>query len=83
MFNSFEHTFRLELAKLALITAGFRLAGSETVLVIAGSPGFDGAPGKAMRTTFFILEDFLTDFANALADGVALGHIDGGEDLHF
>ena len=53
------------------------------MLFIAQTPGLNCSEGKAVALAAFIFKGQFANSADALGDGGAFGHIDGGEDSHF
>ena len=72
-----------DLATLAFIGSALVLHDGDTVLLEAGVPGLDGAPGELARVAILVGEGHLADGLDSGLDGVADGHVDGTEDAHF
>jgi hypothetical protein len=77
------HLFQRHLAALALVRAGLGLHDRDAVLLITAKPRGDGAPGEPAGQTVLVGEAHLADGLDAVADGFALGHVDGSEHAHF
>lgn len=81
--NGLLNGFQSDLAGFAFVGARFVFHGGRAVLVVAVLPGFDGAPFELARVALLVGEGHLADGLDAIADAVALGHVDGAQHAHF
>ncbi len=81
--NGLKEFFGSDLAGLAFVGTGLVLHDGDTVFLVAGVPGLDGAPGELARMPVLVGEGGLADGSDAGDDGLAFGHIDRTEDTHF
>ena len=63
--DGFQHILDDHLADLAFVGAGLVFHDSDTVLLVAGEPGLDGAPGELARVAVLIGEGHLADSLDA------------------
>ena len=68
---------------LPLSERGLVFHDGDAVLLVAGVPGLDGAPGELAGVALLVGEGHLADGPDAGLDGVALGHVNGAEHAHF
>ena len=76
-------TFQRDLADLAFVGTGSVLHDGDPVLLVAGVPGLDGAPGELAGVAILIGKGHLADGPDAGDDGVARSHVDGAQNAHF
>jgi hypothetical protein len=81
--DGIEHIFDHHLARLALVRTRLVLHDGDAVLLITAQPGGDGFPGELPGLAVLVGESHLADRLDAVADGFALGHVDGSEHPHF
>ena len=75
--------FGAHLAGQALVGAGPGVHRGDAVLLVAGIPGLDGAPGELVALVVLVGEDDATDVLDTGDDGVAGRELDGTEHAHL
>ena len=75
--------FGVDLASLAFVRTDLVVHDGDAVLLVAGVPGLDGAPGELSGVAVLVGEGQEADGFDAGLDGVADGHVNGAQDTHL
>jgi hypothetical protein len=77
LLHRFGHVLQRQLANFAFVGPGLAFHHGHAVLLVTAQPSGDGFPGELPGVAFLIGEGHLADRFDAVADGFALGHVDG------
>jgi hypothetical protein len=78
-----QQVFQRHLADFALVGTGLVFHDRDTVFLVTGEPGLDGAPGELAGLAILVGEGHLADGLDPGLDVFALGQVNGSKYAHF